>query len=107
MAWMYKSEYERAGLKLLPDFSEDNNAVGHQVLLNSMALLPIGLMPGLFEMTGHIHFITALILGIGFVLYAAKFARNRSITSAKKLLYASYLYIPFQLGVMSFAQITN
>ena len=107
IAWLYKSDYERAGLKLLPDFSEDNNAVGHQVLLNSMALLPIGLMPGVFGMTGHIHFFTALILGIGFVLYAAKFARNRSITSAKKLLYASYLYIPFQLGVMSFDQITN
>ena len=107
IAWLYKSDYERAGLKLLPDFSEDNNAVGHQVLLNSMALLPIGLIPGVFGMTGHIHFFTALILGIGFVLYAAKFARNRSITSAKKLLYASYLYIPFQLGVMSFDQITN
>ena len=107
IAWLYKGDYERAGLKLLPDFSEDSNAVGHQVLLNSMALLPIGLMPSVFGMTGHIHFFTALILGIGFTLFAAKFARNRSITSAKKLLYASYLYIPFQLGVMSFDQITN
>lgn len=107
IAWLYKSDYERANLKLLPDFSDDNNVVGHQVLLNTMALLPVGLMPGIFGMTGQIHFFTALILGIGFAMFAAKFARNRSITSAKKLLYASYLYIPFQLGVMSFDQITN
>jgi len=107
IAWLYKSDYERANLKLLPEFSQDNNAVGHQVILNTMALLPIGLMPGIFGMTGHFHFFTALILGGIFALYAAKFARNLSITSAKKLLYASYFYIPFQLGVMSFDQITN
>lgn len=107
IAWLYKSDYERANLKLLPDFSQDNNALGHQVILNTMALLPIGLMPGIFGMTGHFHFFTALILGGIFALYAAKFAHNLSISSAKKLLYASYLYIPFQLGVMSFDQLTN
>ena len=107
IAWLYKSDYERADLKLLPDFSPDNNAIGHQVILNTMALLPIGLMPGIFGMTGHFHFFSALILGGVFAWYAAKFARNLSIMSAKKLLYASYLYIPFQLGVMSFDQLTN
>jgi len=107
IAWLYKSDYGRAELKLLPDFSQGNNAIGHQVLLNTMALLPIGLMPGIFGMTGYIHFFTALVLGGVFALYAAKFARNRSVTSAKNLLYASYLYIPFQLGVMSFDQLVN
>ena len=105
IAWLYKVDYEKAGMKLLPDSYPGDNATGHQVLINTMALLPIGLMPSILGMTGQLHFFAALLLGTTFALYAAKFAMNQSIPSAKKLLYASYLYIPFQLGIMSFDRI--
>ena len=105
IAWLYKVDYEKAGMKLLPDSYPGDNATGHQVLINTMALLPIGLMPSILGITGQIHFIAALLLGSIFALFAAKFAMNQSIPSAKKLLYASYLYIPFQLGIMSFDRV--
>ena len=106
IAWLYKSDYEKAGMRLLPDSYPGDNATGHQVLINTTALLPIGLMPSILGMTGHLHFFAALMLGAIFALYAAKFAMNQSVPSAKKLLYASYLYIPFQLGIMSFDRIS-
>lgn len=105
IAWLYKGDYEKAGMKLLPDSYPGDNATGHQVLINTMALLPIGLMPSILGITGQIHFFAALLLGATFALFAAKFAMNQSIPSAKKLLSASYLYIPFQLGIMSFDRI--
>jgi len=105
IAWLYKVDYEKAGMKLLPDSYPGDNATGHQVLINTMALLPIGLMPSILGITGQIHFFAALLLGSIFALFAAKFAMNQSIPSAKKLLYASYLYIPFQLGIMSFDRV--
>ena len=105
IAWLYKGDYEKAGMKLLPDSYPGDNATGHQVLINTMALLPIGLMPSILGITGQLHFFAALLLGATFALFAAKFAMNQSIPSAKKLLSASYLYIPFQLGIMSFDRI--
>jgi len=105
IAWLYKGDYEKAGMKLLPDSYPGDNATGHQVLINTMALLPIGLMPSILGITGQLHFFAALFLGITFALFAVKFAMNQSVPSAKKLLYASYLYIPFQLGIMSFDRI--
>ena len=105
IAWLYKSDYEKAGMKLLPDSYPGDNATGHQVLMNTMALLPIGLMPSILGITGPIHFFAALLLGIAFALFAVKFSMNQSISTAKNLLYASYIYIPFQLGIMSFDRI--
>ena len=105
IAWLYKVDYEKAGMKLLPDSFPGDNATGHQVLINTMALLPIGIMPSILGITGQIHFFAALLLGTLFALFAAKFAMNQTIPSAKKLLYASYLYIPFQLGIMSFDRV--
>ena len=106
IAWLYRSDYERAGIKLLPDVNTETNATGHQVLINTMALLPIGLMPSILGISGQIHFFTALGLGAAFAIFAALFAINRSIPSAKNLLHASYLYIPFLLGIMSYDRIT-
>ena len=73
-----------------------------QVVTNCLALLAIGLIPTLMGLAGSIYFFTAFVVGIVFLGYGVRFAIFRSTVAARRLLLASYLYIPLQLGMMSF-----
>ena len=105
IAWLYRADYDRAGLKLLPVIHPDGRSTGHQVVSNCLALLAVGLIPTLMGLAGSIYFLTALVLGIVFLWYGVSFAISRSTVSARRLLLASYLYIPLQLGMMSFDKV--
>ena len=102
IGWLYRIDYERAGLKLLPVIHPDGRSTGHQVVTNCLALLAIGLIPTLMGLAGSIYFFTAFVVGIVFLWYGVRFAIFRSTVAARRLLLASYLYIPLQLGMMSF-----
>ena len=105
IAWLYRTDYQRAGFKLLPVIHPDGRSTGHQIVSNCMALLAVGLIPTLMGLAGSIYFLTALVLGIVFLWYGVSFAISRSTVSARRLLLASYLYIPLQLGMMSFDKV--
>ncbi len=105
IAWLYRTDYERADLKLLPVVHPDGRSTGHQVVSNSLALLTVGLIPTLMGLAGPIYFFVALVLGIVFLGYGVSFALFRSTVAARRLLLASYLYIPLQLGTMSFDKV--
>ena len=89
-------------LKLHPVIHPDGRSTGHQVVTNCLALLAIGLIPTLMGLAGSIYFFTAFVVGIVFLGYGVRFAIFRSTVAARRLLLASYLYIPLQLGMMSF-----
>ena len=101
IAWMYRADYERAGLKLLPVIHPDGRSTGHQIVSNCLALLAVGLVPTLIGIAGPSYFIAALALGSVFLGCGVSFAILRSTVAARRLLLASYLYIPLQLGMLS------
>jgi protoheme IX farnesyltransferase len=101
IAWMYRTDYERAGLKLLPVIHPDGRSTGHQIVSNCLALLAVGLVPTLIGIAGTSYFIAALALGSVFLGCGVSFAILRSKVAARRLLLASYLYIPLQLGMLS------
>ncbi|MFP6642575.1 MAG: heme o synthase [Candidatus Latescibacterota bacterium] len=101
IAWMYRTDYERAGLKLLPVIHPDGRSTGHQIVSNCLALLAVGLVPTLIGIAGPSYFIAALALGSVFLGCGVSFAILRSTVAARRLLLASYLYIPLQLGMLS------
>ena len=101
IAWMYRTDYERAGLKLLPVIHPDGRSTGHQIVSNCLALLAVGLVPTLIGIAGPSYFIAALALGGVFLGCGVSFAILRSTVAARRLLLASYLYIPLQLGMLS------
>ena len=105
IAWLYRTDYQRAGFKLLPVIHPDGRSTGHQLVSSCMALLAVGLIPTLMGLAGPIYFLTALVLGIVFLWYGVSFAISRSTVSARRLLLASYLCIPLQLGMMSFDKV--
>jgi len=100
IAWMYREEYARAGFKMLPVVDPEGTRTGHQAISYTLALLVVSLCPFLFNLAGPIYLAGALILGLGFAWFAFQFARERTVTRARQLFYASLGYLPLLLAVM-------
>lgn len=99
IAWLYRDDYRRAGMPLLTVNDPDGRATGQQAVLYAMALIPVSLMPSAVGITGVVHLAGALIFGIAFLAAAVLFARQQSVTSARRLLLTSVFYLPAIFGV--------
>lgn len=101
IARLYREDYATAGIRLLPVVDPDIRSTGHQVVANCLALVMVGLMPTLIGMTGPVYFLVALVLGMTFLGYGIAFAISRGRPAARKLLFASLLYLPLLLISMA------
>jgi protoheme IX farnesyltransferase len=100
IAWMYREDYARAGFPMLPVLEPDGRSTGRQAVVYAAALVPLSLAPTLLRMTGEIYFAGALVLGIAFLWMAIRFARSRSVSDARRLFFASIVYLPVLWIVM-------
>ncbi len=64
IAWMYKEDYARAGIRMLPVVEPDCRSTARQIVLYGMALIPVSLVPGILGMSGRIYLVGALLLGL-------------------------------------------
>jgi len=104
IAWMYRKDYARAGyLVLPPDDYVRVRWVNLQTVLPLLALVPLSLLPGLMG-EAKVYFIGALLLGAGFLYYAAQFVLRRSNSAARRLLATSIIYLPALFVVMVFGR---
>jgi len=96
IAWMYREDYARAGLRLLPgrEPAARGRATARQVLGCALALLPISLVPALARHAGMVYLVGSGVLGLGFFYYAARWAAARTNVFARQLLAASIVYLP-------------
>jgi protoheme IX farnesyltransferase len=94
IAWLYRHDYARAGLKMLPALPNSQGIAGRQALLYSLALLPLSLLPVLSRDAGVVYAVAALVLGAGYCAAALGFALRESEPRARILLYASLVYLP-------------
>jgi protoheme IX farnesyltransferase len=102
IAWIYREEYAKAGFKMLPVIDPDGRRTGRQAVSHTLGLLPVSLCPFLFHLTGPVYLAGALVLGLAFLGFAVQFARHLSVPSARRLFFASILYLPLLLSVMVF-----
>ncbi len=101
IAWMYRDDYDRAGYKVLPsDERARARFVTWQTLLPLAALLPASLLPSLASHLSVFYRIGAVLLGIGFFYYGARFVVHGSTSTARRLLAASILYLPLLFALM-------
>jgi protoheme IX farnesyltransferase len=98
---MYRDDYARAGIRVLPVVDGDGRSTGAQVVGNCLALLPVALLPTLIGLAGPVYFLVALVLGLGFLWSAIGLARSHSVADARRLLFASLIYLPVLLGVLA------
>ena len=100
IAWMYKDEYAKAGFVMLPVVDTTGERTGRQALCHTMGLLPISICPYLFHMVGVMYLFGALILGALFLWCAFEFSRDLTLQRARRLFFASIIYLPLLLSLM-------
>lgn len=101
IARLYRDDFARAGIQFLPVIESDGWTTGRQVITHSLALLAVSLLPTLLGLAGSLYFLVALFLGSGFLACAVRLAVSPSPASARRLLFASLIYLPVLLVVMA------
>jgi protoheme IX farnesyltransferase len=94
IAWLYRDDYARAGIPLLPVLEPDGRRTGQQALLYAAALWPVSLMPIVVGLGAALYASIATVLGFAFIALAASFARERSVATARRLFIFSITYLP-------------
>jgi heme o synthase len=106
IAWLYRRDYEAAGLRMLPGGSGAVDA-GSRSIASLLAcgyaavLVPVSLLPGEVTLAGGAYRIAALLLSLGYLAAAARFVACESRETARGLLYSSLVYLPALLAVLT------
>jgi protoheme IX farnesyltransferase len=100
IAWMYREDYERAGILMLPVVQPSGEATARQIVLYSLALIPVSMAPSLLGMSGKIYFFGALALGLWYLYSGVRVAFDRTILRARAVLLVSVIYLPLIYGLM-------
>ena len=100
IAWTYKDQYAKAGIKMLPALEPDGRITARQIVLFTIMLIPVSLAPFFFGLEGRIFLIGAVVLGL-WILYAAiTTARRKTIEKARSLIWVSIIYLPLLFLLM-------
>jgi len=100
LAWMYREDYARGGLQMLPVQDQEGGMVGRQALLYAICLVPITAAPLLGEDASLLGAFMGIGLSLIFVGFAARFALRRDRQTAASLFGVSLLYLPCAFGLM-------
>src|SRR6185436_14091721 len=101
IAWMYRDDYARAELPMLPVIDRDGAMTGRQAVLWAATLLPFSQLPFVIGLANSTYGIGAIILGVGLFSIAVQFARRRTDANARMLFLASIIYLPLLWTLMA------
>jgi len=93
IAWIYREDYARGGLPMLPVLDPEGKVTGRQAVANSLALLLVSLTPRAAGMAGNVYLVGAVVLGLAFTGVAFRAAALRSAPAARRLFIASIVYL--------------
>src|SRR5712691_4533368 len=100
IAWMYREDYARAGIRMLPVVEPDGESTARRIVLFSLALVPISLLPKFTAMAGNLYLFGALALGLAFLYAGVRAVSERTIPRARQVLLASVVYLPLLYGLL-------
>ena len=102
IAWMYRDEYARAGMPLLPVIEPDGRSTGRQAVLYTAALIPLSMMPTGVGLATAWYLVGAIVLGAILMLMSLEFAVKRDTATAKRLFFGSIIYLPILWALLVF-----
>lgn len=102
IAWMYREDYARAGIRMLPVVEPDGMSTRRQIILYASTLIPVSLFPVFLGMSGRIYLVGALILGCWFLYTGIRVGFDLTNVRARRVLLASIIYLPAIYGLMVF-----
>lgn len=102
IAWMYREEYAKAGIKMLPVVEPSGRITARQIVLFAIMLVPVSLAPFFLNFAGPVFLVGGSLLGLWFLFESIRTARIRTVEQARRLLLVSVLYLPliFALAVV-------
>ena len=98
--WLHRDDFAKAGFPMLPVIDPTGEQTFQQVLIGSLLLLPLGLTPTLFGVSGLLYFITAFACGLLMLSYSLWLAVEPTRQRARSLFFASLVYLPVVLSMM-------
>jgi protoheme IX farnesyltransferase len=100
IAWLYREDYSRAGIKMLPVVDPSGERMARQILWTSLLLIPVSLIPAVLGMSGALYWLGALLLGLWYFYSGVRVSRDRSVSRARAVLLSSIVYLPALYGLM-------
>src|SRR5436190_13571502 len=100
IAWMYREEYAKAGILMLPVVEPTGRITARQIVMFAVMLIPVSLAPFFFGYDGWIFLVGAVVLGCWFLLTSIQAARAKTNAAAKRLLLVSVIYLPLLFLLM-------
>ncbi len=102
IAWMYRDEYARAGMPMLPVIQPDGRSTGRQAVIYTAALIPLSMMPTGVGLASPWYMVGALTLGAVLMVLSLEFSAKRTIDTARRLFFGSILYLPILWALLVF-----
>ena len=102
ISWMYREDYARAGILMLPVVDKDGTRTFRQIVLYAASLVAVSLLPAIMGFAGMLYFFGALVTCTGLVQVCLWAASAKTNTRAKWLVHATVLHIPILLGLMMY-----
>jgi len=100
IAWMYREQYAKAGILMLPVVEPSGRITARQIVLFTVMLVPVSLAPFFLGFAGVVYLIAAILLGIIFLSASISAAKSKTNEKARRLLYASIIYLPLLFIVL-------
>lgn len=94
IAWVADEDYKRAGFKLLPSGGKKDLATAIQIMIYTLFLIPLGLLPAIFGITGIKSAVVVTICGVLFLSQTFYLMKDCSRKSALKIMFGSFIYLP-------------
>ena len=101
LAWKFKEDYARAGFKMLPVLDPDGGLTFRQMVLYTLALLPVSILPAALGLAGAVYFFVALVTGLAFLGFGLATVALRSDRAAHRFFFASIVYLPCILTTLT------
>ncbi|OYW15966.1 MAG: protoheme IX farnesyltransferase [Planctomycetales bacterium 12-60-4] len=101
IAWLHREDYLSAGLRMLPGGRPLPRVTGLMATAYALGLVPISLVPAWLGVAGNLYAVTAILGGLVYIAAAIGFAHAESRQSARRVLWASLIYLPLVLAVLA------
>lgn len=100
IAWMYKEQYAKAGILMLPVVDPSGRITARQIVLFTIMMVPVSLAPFFLGFAGWIFLVASTVLGIWFLVESVRTARAKTPEMARRLLLVSVLYLPIIFAIL-------
>jgi protoheme IX farnesyltransferase len=105
IAWMYREDYARAGILMLPVVDPEGKRTYRQIIFTAAALVAVALLPAVVGLAGILYFFGALVVSVALLQVCLWAAALKTNVRAKWLMHATVMHIPLLLGLMVYDKI--